>query len=139
MKAFVDTNVPIDFVCNRDTFYEDAELIFSYALAGKIEVCFSDISVINTLYVGKKYSYTVEELASQLKELLLFCNISVIDTTTMLKALSSEWKDKEDATQYFCAFASNADVIITRNIKDFTLSEIKVATPSDFLLTITTE
>lgn len=135
MKVFVDTNVLIDFVCNRESFYDDAELLFSYALAGKIEIYFSDISVINTLYVGKKYSYSSEELSSQIKDLLAFCHISVINTETMLKALSSEWKDKEDATQYFCAYDSNVDVIITRNVKDFYLSDIKVSTPSDFLQT----
>ena len=139
MKVFVDTNVLIDFVCNRESFYDDAELLFSYALAGELEICFSDISVINTLYVGKKYSFTTEELSSQIMTLLGFCQISVINTVTMFKALSSDWKDKEDAAQFFCALDSNSEVIITRNVKDFALSDIQVLTPSDFLSSLDTE
>lgn len=133
MNVFVDTNVLIDFICSREGFYDDAETLFSYALVGKINILFTDISVINTLYVGKKYGYSIDEVSERIKAVFDFCSLSLIDSAVMLNALSSEWKDKEDATQYFSALNSCADIIITRNTKDFMLSEINVATPSEFV------
>lgn len=132
-KILIDTNVLIDFVCNRTEFYNEAETLFSMGLAGKIKIYFTDISVINTLYVGRKYEYTIEELCNIIQSILNFCEISEIDGEVVLNALTSQWKDKEDATQYFSAIASNIDTIVTRNIKDYNLSNIPVTTPSDFI------
>ena len=42
-------------------------------------------------------------------------------------------KDFEDALQYFSAVQAGADCIVTRNIKDFDFSTIKVLTPNEFL------
>ena len=133
MKVFVDTNILIDFICNRDEFYDDAETVFAYGLSGLTSVSITDISIINTLYVGKRYGYTVEELSNLLSETLSYCNLSIIDSNVILNALNSIWKDKEDATQYYAAKESMADIIITRNVKDFQLSDIPVMTPKEFI------
>ena len=53
---------------------------------------------------------------------------SVVD-----ESIVSEFDDFEDAMQYYSALKVNADVIITRNIKDFAKSKITVMTTSDFL------
>lgn len=132
MKVFIDTNVLIDFICNRELFYDDAEVVFSYGLCGKLEIFFTDISIINTLYVGKKYNYTTEELAQQIERTLEYCNLSLINGEVIMRSLSSEWKDKEDAIQYYSATESCVDIIITRNVKDYALSEIRVLTPTEF-------
>lgn len=114
-------------------FYDQAESVFALGLSGEINICFTDVSVINTLYVGKKYKYTQEDLCNQLLDFLKYCNIAQINDSVIFNALSSDWTDKEDATQYFSAKVSFSDVIITRNPKDFYLSDIKVLSPADFL------
>jgi len=38
----------------------------------------------------------------------------------------------EDGVQYFCAKEAKADLIISNNKKDFTLSEIEVFSPVEF-------
>ena len=52
------------------------------------------------------------------------------------QALNSDFADLEDAFQHYTALENSLDVIITRNIKDFKLSEIPVLTPSEFLATL---
>jgi len=47
--------------------------------------------------------------------------------------MKSDFKDLEDAIQHFSAKVENIDMIITRNKKDFKLSEIKVLTPAEFI------
>jgi predicted nucleic acid-binding protein len=54
--------------------------------------------------------------------------LSVLD-----KALSSSISDFEDAVQFYTAVYSDADYIITRNVKDFPQDSIPVLTPTEFL------
>jgi len=42
----------------------------------------------------------------------------------------------EDCTQYYAARREKADYIITRNVKDFSQSDIPVFLPNDFLVSV---
>ena len=48
-------------------------------------------------------------------------------------AIKAQWNDMEDCTQYYAARREKADYIITRNVKDFSQSDIPVFLPNDFL------
>lgn len=48
-------------------------------------------------------------------------------------AITANWNDFEDAMQYFAALNANADIIVTRNKKDFATSEISVVTPLEYI------
>ena len=52
-------------------------------------------------------------------------------------ALASQFKDFEDAMQYYTAIRAKADVIITRNGKDFSSSQLPVMTAGEFLASLT--
>lgn len=133
MKVLVDTNVLIDYICSRSTFCDSAESLFALGMIGKVELYVTDISVINTLYVGRKYGFSQQDLSFQLQRILSFIHISLINDEVINNALDSAWNDKEDAVQYFSALASFAEVIITRNVKDYALSSIPAVAPTDFL------
>jgi len=133
MRIFIDTNILIDYVCKRESFYEQAVEVIARSITSENELCFTDISAINTLYIGKKYGYSSEELSQSIDNLLNYSLLSYIDKDVLHKALTSDWKDKEDALQYYSAQASNADCIITRNIDDFQRSSIPVYTPTALL------
>ena len=49
-------------------------------------------------------------------------------------SLNSNFKDFEDAIQYYTAIENNMDIIITRNLKDFKLSKIPVMTAKNYLV-----
>lgn len=52
----------------------------------------------------------------------------------MLRAIKmAEFKDFEDCLQDRCAKSVNAEYIITRNVEDFSKSEIPAMLPEDFL------
>ena len=53
-----------------------------------------------------------------------------------LFTMASQFKDFEDALQYYTALKAKADVIITRNGKDFTASKIPVMTATEYLATL---
>jgi hypothetical protein len=48
-------------------------------------------------------------------------------------ALSSDFKDFEDALQHYSAIEVKSDLIITNNIKDYKTSLIPVMTPKQFV------
>ena len=59
----------------------------------------------------------------------------LLDTTSLdcRKAISSEIGDYEDAIMVETAIRSEMDCIVTRNVKDYAKSSIKVYEPSTFL------
>jgi hypothetical protein len=59
----------------------------------------------------------------------------------MLHALTSSFKDKEDALQYFTAQQNEADYFITRNVRDYKphTEFLSVMTPKEFLNSIGNE
>jgi hypothetical protein len=64
--------------------------------------------------------------------------VLLMDKDIVIQALSSGFKDFEDALQNFAAIKSGEiDVILTRNIKDYKKSNIGVLTPESYLNTIT--
>ena len=65
----------------------------------------------------------------------LFTLFHLLDTTSLdcRKAISSEIGDYEDAIMVETAIRSEMDCIVTRNVKDYTKSSVKVYEPSTFL------
>jgi hypothetical protein len=51
-------------------------------------------------------------------------------------ALNSEFRDFEDAIQYYTAIENDQDLIITRNQQDFKESKIPVMTAGEFIKSI---
>ena len=131
MKIFLDTNILIDFVCKRQPFYNDAKRIFALGHIGQIVILLSSLSIVNSMYIGKKYELTV--VRQRIKSILPFVSVLDLPSDVVIMALDSQWKDYEDYDQTQSALESCADCIITRNKKDFNLSSIPVYTVEEFM------
>jgi hypothetical protein len=60
-----------------------------------------------------------------------------MDKEVVSNALNSGFKDFEDGLQHFSALKNGEiDVILTRNLKDFSQSEIGVLTPETYIKSI---
>ncbi len=131
MNVFVDTNVLIDYVCVRDEFYEDAKRLFALGYMNKLNLSISSLSIINTMYVGRKYG--ISTIRKRLKSMLAFVKVCDLKACVVKEALDSNWKDYEDAVQYKCARHTDVDCIVTRNKRDFAGAEIPVYTSGELL------
>ena len=138
MKVFADTNILIDLVCSRDGFVEDAQKFFKAGLESKIEIAISSISFINTIYIGHRYGFRLEDLTKSLQGVMSFCEVASIDSSIISALLESDWKDKEDFAQYAAALSSCCDCIVTRNKNDFKDSSIPVYTVKELFEAILT-
>ena len=135
-RLFLDTNIIVDLISDRKPFSKYAIEIFQKAEEGQVELYTSSHSMATTHYLLKKY---MEEKALRevLYNLLDFITIIAVDVDVLKKGLLSKHRDFEESIQIFCASSiENIESIITRNVKDFKGSEIKVLTPDEFVLSL---
>lgn len=131
-RIFLDTNVVLDYLMERGDFYKDSEYIFQAAYNNEVELCLSALSFSNIAYITRK-KFLKDELYELLAELRKMVTCTAVDDHVVDAALTKKAKDFKDALQYFSAVQAGADCIVTRNIKDFDFSTIKVLTPNEFL------
>ena len=134
-KIFLDTNIIIDFLVEREVFYEPAAKIMTLADRKKIKIFTSPSSISNSYYLLSKYENTKTAL-EKIRKFKVLCSISMMDDEVVEKAINSDFKDFEDAMQYFSALASNCDLIVTRNEKDFKNAMIPVMNGESYLQTL---
>lgn len=131
-KVFLDTNIILDFLGERETFYEPAAKVVTLADLKKIKIYTSAVSIATTYYLLAKYE-NHEIAVEKIRKFKVLCNISIINDEVIDKALNSKFKDFEDSIQYFSAIACGCSTIITRNEKDFKNALIPIMDPISFL------
>ena len=132
-QVLIDTNVILDFFLERKPFFNDAVKILGLAEMRKIKVYVTSLSFSNAYYILRQVG-SHETVIDSLRKLAKLTEILSVDSKTIELALYSEFRDFEDALQYFSAYQKNKiSVIITRNTKDYKHSELAVMTPDNFL------
>src|SRR2546423_8395281 len=106
-KIFLDTDIALDHLANRQPFAEYAHRIFALAETGELEVCLSSLSFSNLYYLLRKLEGHTKALAL-LAELKLLVHISAVAEREIQSALTSKFKDFEDAIQHFTAKAEGS-------------------------------
>lgn len=78
--------------------------------------------------------YNVKERREVLLNLCSIFDVEGIDRAKLLLGLQNEnFLDFEDCLQMECAKAYDANYIITRNLTDYKVSEIKAVLPKDYI------
>lgn len=129
--VFLDTNVVIDLLDKREGFYPTAVKLFTLAYKGELSLYISPLTYATAAYILRKHP--VEKLRILLANLRKLSHVALVDERIVDNALTSEFKDFEDALQYYSALKEDVDAIVTRNVKDFSLSKLPVMTPDEFL------
>ena len=132
---FLDSDVILDFLLNRDPFNFSADEIFEMAVNKEIQIYFSSLTVANIHYLLRK-QYGNDIALDKISELLSFCKILPVSEREIFAAMKSGFSDFEDAIQHFTAI-QNPDIegIITRNLADYRKAQLPVFTPEVFLST----
>ena len=135
-QALIDTDVILDFFLERKPFFKDSVKILSLAENKKIKIFVSSLSFSNSYYILRQVG-SHETVIDNLRKLAKISEILSVNSKSVELALYSEFKDFEDALQYFSAYQKNKiNVINTRNIKDYKKSELPVMTPDNYLKSI---
>lgn len=132
MKAFLDTNIIIDFLGEREPFYQDAACIFEMLRKRKVNLITSALTLVNCAYILKK-AYSQDVMLPKIKWLCDVLDITPIDEASIVNAIQHKGTDFEDIIQYYSALPYQPDVIITRDKKGFSNLDILVMTPAEFI------
>jgi predicted nucleic acid-binding protein len=131
-KLFVDSDVILDLLAERSSFYKDAARIFTLAYGKEIELYATAVILANVFYILRKINGN-NKAKQQLKDLRLLVKILPITENIVDITLSSIFNDFEDGLQYFTAKENNLLGIITRNPKDYKIKDMIIQTSKEFI------
>ncbi|MBQ6653477.1 MAG: type II toxin-antitoxin system VapC family toxin [Prevotella sp.] len=133
LQVFLDTNVFIDYIQERPIGFNEAFSIFELSAKEDIHLLVTDLSISNMKYSTRKDIPTADFYAT-IKGIRELFTIVPVGEQAVDRALAIEAKDFEDALQYFAAEQAGAQVIVTRNVKDFAFADtVEVLEPHNFL------
>lgn len=133
MRVLIDTNILLDFLLGREPYFSNADKIIRLCADKKLQGYMAAHSIPNIFYILRK-DMSQEERREVLLNLCDILNVEGIDSVKIVASLrNSEFSDLEDCLQSCCAERIRADYIVTRNIKDFSLSKVSAIMPEDFL------
>ncbi len=124
MRLFLDTDVILDVALQRQPHFISSSAVMDWAECNMGSVAVSWHGIANIQYLLKKSEPFI-------KELLRFVEIPPTGTVHLEYALSLNFSDLEDAMQVSSAVLFGAQIIVTRNVKHFKKSPIRVMTPEE--------
>ena len=131
-RLFVDSDVILDLVLQREDHFEFAQNLFVQYQQGKCALCTSSIVLANMHFIIRKL-HDIKFANSS----VLFVNkhFKIIDANNddIENSIQSKFSDFEDGVQYFAALRSKKiDVVVTRNVKDYKHALLPVFTPKQW-------
>jgi len=130
MRLLIDTDVLLDVLLEREAYFEASAGVLDWAEAHPGKCAVSWHGLANIHYLSK------DGARNFIDELTDFCVIPGTDTADMKRALSLGFADLEDAMQVSAALRFGAQIIVTRNLKDYRKSPIKAMSPGDAALNL---
>jgi predicted nucleic acid-binding protein len=134
-NIFLDTNIILDLLSGRKPFYFEAAELFSMADKKKVNLSISSLCMADIHYILSKQIPSLE-VRKVLRKFKVLVKVLPLDDKIIDLALNSEFRDFEDAIQYFTAIENELELIITRNQSDFKESKIPVMTAKEFIKSI---
>lgn len=131
-KLFLDTNVVVNLLGEREPYYDAIAKITTLADLGKIQLVVSALTYATVYYLLSKYE-NQELVREKIRKFKVIVETAELTDRIIDKSLSSKFRDFEDALQYYCALETDCNVLLTRNGKDFKGADIAVLSPDEFL------
>lgn len=140
-KLLLDTNVVIDYLNEREPYYEKARLLMIGGRVGEFELWISSSQVTDLVYILSNGGRTSEmdAVMGQLRGLRTFVNVFAASEREVDLMLAASWHDPEDYLLYEIVLVLRADVLITRNQPDFPQGLVPVLDCDEFFARMKTE
>jgi predicted nucleic acid-binding protein len=132
VKVLIDTNIVVDVALERDPFFTESEQVISLVEEQEIEGFISASTFSDLYYIIRKlkgHTWTLQFL----QRMATLCQVARVDQAVISMALTTSFKDFEDAIQYSTAVLNNLDAIITRNPRDFPVTTPRIITPQELI------
>lgn len=133
-RVLLDTDVILDFLLERQPFFSDATTALNIISQGRA-LGFVSAHAVTTLFYILSRKVTSDKAKEIISDLLKTLSIAAVTDKIVKQALASKFKDFEDGVSHFAAIEERVSVIVSRNIKDFSKSDIPVILPEVFIST----
>lgn len=133
MRVLIDTNIILDFLLQREPFYQDANLLFQAIAAEQMDGYVTATTLTDIFYIARKLTGSLELARQAILETMTAMDVCPVDRTVLEAAFNSQLPDFEDAVQISSAVIQKLDAIITRDTKGFTSSPISVLSIQELL------
>jgi len=138
VKVLLDTNVVLDHLLAREPYVDAAEQVMSLVDGGRLEGLICSTTVTTIHYLASK-AVGASSAAEHVRKLLMMFDVAGVDRDVLRNALDSGFADFEDAVLHEAARRSGAAAIVTRDAKDFAVSELPVFSPVELLAALRAE
>ena len=132
MKVLFDTNVILDAMLVRNPFVFQATQLIDDVENGLLNG-FLCATTLTTIYYVAQKDFGRTKAVDEIQKLLSLFQITDVNRKVLELALETKFADYEDGVIHASALCSGMDAIVTRNLKDFTQSTIRVYSPDELL------
>ncbi|MEB3180461.1 MAG: PIN domain-containing protein [Nostocaceae cyanobacterium] len=126
MNVLIDTNIILDYLLQREPFFQDAELLFQALDVGEVVGYVTATTLTDIFYISRRHTRSIEQARQAVSETLTVMMICPVDRVVLESAFNSRLPDFEDAVQIFSAVAQGLEAIVTRDDQGFLSSPIPV-------------
>lgn len=126
MKVLVDTNILLDFLLQREPFFQDAELLFQALDSGQVVGYVTATTLTDIFYVARRHTKNIELARQAVAKTLTVMVVCPVNRAILESAFASGLADFEDAIQIACAVSQGVEAILTRDKQGFVSSSVPV-------------
>jgi predicted nucleic acid-binding protein len=134
-KIFIDTDVFLDIMLDREPHAEFSTELLSLCEQNKITGCTSCLVIANIYYIINKIA-NHQKAIQAIGKIRSLVSVLPFTDKEISESINAEFHDFEDGIQYFIAMNHKIDCLITRNTKDYRKASISILTPKEFLHTL---
>ena len=131
-RILVDTNIVLDLLAKRTEFFREAQELFTLSDKKEVKLYISSLTFVNTYYILSQ-KLKIDNARKVLRKFKVLVEVLPVDDKIIELSLESDFKDFEDAIQYYTAIENEINIIVTRNLKDFKTAKIPVLTAKDYI------
>jgi len=120
------------FLVVRKPFSIDAMKLIEYGHKRDLKISVSNLSMSHIHYLIGRFEGK-KSAGMKIKEILKIVEVLSVHRSTIESAAYSDFHDFEDAIQNYIAEENSITNLITRNVKDYSSSNLSIQTPREFI------
>lgn len=132
-KVLVDTNIILDFMFQRQPFYDKSEKVIALCEEKKINGYVTTSILMDLHYIIKRITHSNADADMAINEITKVFNVIDISKKDIENSILEHNRDFEDFVIENCCNRNSIDYIVTRNTKDFVGRKTKIVEPSQLL------
>ncbi len=133
MRCMIDTNIILDVLLERRTFYDCSKAVLIMCEERKIDGFVSASAITDIFTITRKALGSIEETYNVIGEILNFVKVLTVSKEDVISAFQQKARDFEDCLVATCARANHCSAVITRNKKDFSDFGIPLFSPEEIV------